>query len=329
MKRPFALTMGDASGVGPELILRRGAEGALLDEDVVVVGDAAILRAGLGLLDIEVPIRVVDRPADARDGGLDVIDLASLTADQHRPGELDRATGAAALEYVARATDLALADEVRAVVTMPMSKEATQLSEPTFVGHTEFIAERCGATSVAMMLTAEHDHGTLAVTHVSTHCSLREAIDRTRTDRVLEVIRLTDDAVRGYLDQPRIAVCGLNPHAGEHGLFGTEDTEQIAPAIEAARTDGIDATGPHPADTVFFQAVRGGRYDAIVVMYHDQGHAPMKLLAFDTGVNVTLGLPIVRTSVDHGTALDIAWSGEAFADSLDHALDAARRLAPN
>lgn len=328
MNRPYAITMGDASGVGPELILRRAASGALLGPDVVVVGDAAILRSGLDLLGVDAPIRVVDRPGDAGDGTLDVIDVAALTADRHRPGELDRDAGAAALQYVACATDLALAGDVRAIVTMPMNKEATQLSSPTFVGHTEFIAERCGADSVTMMLTAEHDHGTLAVTHVSTHCSLRDAIERTRTPRVLDVVRLTHDSLRGYLDRPRIAVCGLNPHAGEHGLFGTEDSEQIAPAIEAARAEGIDATGPHPADTVFFQAVHRGRYDAIVVMYHDQGHAPMKLLAFDTGVNVTLGLPIVRTSVDHGTAFDIAWKGEAFTVSLDHALAAARRLAP-
>jgi 4-hydroxythreonine-4-phosphate dehydrogenase len=144
---------------------------------------------------------------------------------------------------------------------------------------------------------------------------------------VLDVIRLTDRALRGFLPAPRVAVCGLNPHAGEHGLFGTEDTDHIAPAIESARAEGVLASGPHPADTVFHQAVHRGRYDAIVAMYHDQGHAPMKLLAFDTGVNVTLGLPIIRTSVDHGTAFDIAWTGEASTASLDHALAYAWKLA--
>jgi len=155
---------------------------------------------------------------------------------------------------------------------------------------------------------------------------LAEAIRRTTTERVLDVVRLTDAALRRFLDHPRIAVCGLNPHAGEHGLFGSEDAERIAPAIEAARADGIDASGPHPADTVFFQAVHRGRHDAIVCMYHDQGHGPMKLLAFETGVNVTLGLPIVRTSVDHGTAFDIAWTGAAFTGSVQHAVAYARRL---
>ena len=323
---PLAVTMGDASGVGPELVVRRAADGAFVDGSVVVYGDAAILRHGAGLLGLDVELAVVDDPRDARPGALPVVDAGLLAAADHRPGRLDGAAGAAAREYVLRATDAALAGAVAGIVTMPMNKEATQLGDPTFVGHTELIAERCGAASVTMMLTADTSHGSLAVTHVSTHCALAEAIRRVTTARVLDVIRLTDQALRRFLDRPRIAVCGLNPHAGEHGLFGTEDIERIAPAIAAAVTDGIDATGPHPADTVFFQAVHRGRFDAIVVMYHDQGHAPMKLLAFDTGVNVTLGLPIVRTSVDHGTAFDIAWTGQAFTDSLDHALAYARRL---
>lgn len=326
MTRPIAITMGDASGVGPEIVLRRAADGALTDGTVVVYGDAAILRHGATVLGLDVVVRPIGSPADVVPGSLCVVDLARLSAEQHRPGVLDEAAGAAARAYVVAATDAALAGEVAAIVTMPMNKEATQLTDPTFVGHTELIAERCGAPSVTMMLTAEHAHGSLAVTHVSTHCSLRDAIDRVRHDRVLAVIRLTHRALRAFLAAPRIAVCGLNPHAGEHGLFGTEDIEHIAPAIESARREGIDATGPHPADTVFFAAVHRDRYDAIVVMYHDQGHGPMKLMAFDTGVNVTLGLPIIRTSVDHGTAFDIAWTGQAFTGSLDHALAAARRL---
>jgi 4-hydroxythreonine-4-phosphate dehydrogenase len=324
---PFAITMGDASGVGPEIVLRRAADGALRDGTVVVYGDAAVLRHGAGLLHLDVPIIVVERPADAIAGPLCVVDLARLAESDHRPGVLDAAAGAAAREYVIAATDAALAGEVAAIVTMPMNKEATQLSDPGFVGHTELIAERCGAGSVTMMLTAEHATGSIAVTHVSTHCSLREAIERVRHGRVLEVIRLTDTALRAFIPSPRIAVCGLNPHAGEHGLFGGEDALEIAPAIESARSEGIDASGPHPADTVFFAAVHRDRYDAIVVMYHDQGHAPVKLMAFESGVNVTLGLPIIRTSVDHGTAFDIAWTGQAFTGSIDHALASAKRMA--
>jgi 4-hydroxythreonine-4-phosphate dehydrogenase len=327
MQAPMAITMGDASGVGPEIVLRRAAEGALCDGSSVVYGDAAVLRNGCGVLGIDPAIDVIARPSDAHAGALCVIDAGLLRADQHRPGQLDAASGAAALAYVAAATDAAIAGDVAGIVTMPINKEATQLTHPDFVGHTEFVAERCGAGSVTMMLTAPTPHGSLAVTHVSTHCSLTEAIERVRHDRVLEVIRLTHAALRGYLEAPRIAVCGLNPHAGEHGLFGHEDADHVAPAIASARNQGIDATGPHPADTVFFQAVHRDRYDAIVVMYHDQGHAPVKLMAFDSGVNVTLGLPIIRTSVDHGTAFDIAWTGAAFTDSLDHALAYARRLA--
>ena len=318
---PMAITMGDASGVGPEIVLRTAAAGGL-DDRIVVYGDASILYSGQRLLGTSVPIRAIEMPGDAVPGDLNVVDLRMLRPTQHRPGELSAEAGAAARAYVERATIDALQGRVAGLVTMPMNKEATQLSDPRFVGHTEMIAELCGAPRVTMMLT----NGSIAVTHISTHCALREAIDRVRADRVLDVIELTNAALSRFLAKPRVAVCGLNPHAGEHGLFGSEDEEHIAPAIAAARDEGIEASGPHPADTVFFEAVHQGRYDAIVCMYHDQGHAPMKLLAFEEGVNVTLGLPIVRTSVDHGTAFDIAWKGTAFTDSLLHALAYARRL---
>lgn len=310
MTAPIAITMGDASGVGPEIILRRFAAGQL-PEDVVVYGDRSILENGRRLLGLDVDL-----------AALRVIDCALLSASDHRPGGLDAKSGAAAREYVLRATRDALAGDVAAIVTMPINKEATQLSDPTFVGHTELIAAACGVSRFSMMLTA----GDLAVTHVSTHVSLQEAIRRVRRDRVREVIDLTNSTLARFLDRPRIAVCGLNPHAGEHGLFGTEDIDEIIPAIESARSGGLEVSGPHPADTVFHQAVHNKRFDAIVCMYHDQGHTPMKLLAFESGVNVTIGLPVVRTSVDHGTAFDIAWTGVAFTESLQHALDWARRL---
>ncbi len=324
---PLAITMGDASGVGPEIVLRHHVAHGL--GDAVVYGDVAILRHGIAVLGLGLdPEReVVAVAPDAEwpapeDGVLRVVDLGLLTADQHRPGVLDAAAGAAAREYVLAATGAALAGTVSAVVTLPMNKEATQLTDPVFVGHTELIAAACGVERYSMMLAA----GDLAVTHVSTHVSLREAIERVTVERVLDVVRLTHATLARFLDAPRIAVCGLNPHAGEHGLFGSEDAERIVPAIEAARAEGIDASGPHPADTVFHQAVHRKRFDAIVCMYHDQGHTPMKLLAFESGVNITIGLPVVRTSVDHGTAFDIAWQGVAFTDSLQHAIDWARKL---
>jgi 4-phospho-D-threonate 3-dehydrogenase / 4-phospho-D-erythronate 3-dehydrogenase len=307
----LAITMGDPSGVGPEIVLRCAADGTL-GGDVVVYGDVAVLEHGAALLGLDVDVHRI--PA---------VDVGALDVGRHRPGVVDAEAGAAALEYVRRATLDALAGSVAGLVTMPLNKEAVQLRRPGFVGHTEYIAELCGVERVTMMLT----NGDLAVTHVSTHCSLADAIDRVRADRVLDVIEMTHDALVTAATAPRIAVCGLNPHAGEHGLFGDEDTIHIAPAIARAVERGIDATGPHPADTVFHQAVHRRRYDAIVCMYHDQGHTPMKLLAFETGVNVSLGLPIVRTSVDHGTAFDIAWTGQAFTGSLPAALAVARRLA--
>lgn len=311
MSGPIAITMGDASGVGPEIVLRRFAAG-LLPDDVVVYGDRSIIEHGAALLGLSVDL-----------AQLRMVDLGLLAAADHRPGMLDAKAGAAAREYVLRATRDALDGTVSAVVTMPMNKEATQFTDPAFVGHTELIAAACGVERFSMMLAA----GDLAVTHVSTHVSLQEAIRRVRRERVREVIDLTHDTLVRFLERPRIAVCGLNPHAGEHGLFGNEDIDEITPAIESARAAGLDVSGPHPADTVFHQAVHHKRYDAIVCMYHDQGHTPMKLLAFESGVNVTIGLPIVRTSVDHGTAFDIAWKGTAFTESLQHALDWARRLA--
>ena len=209
------------------------------------------------------------------------------------------------------------------MVTLPMNKEATQLSDPAFVGHTELIGNVCGVADVTIMLVSDQ----LIVTHVTTHVSLREAIQRVRQDRVRKILELTSGAVTRLRDNPRIAVAGLNPHAGEHGLFGREEIEEIEPAVEWAQAQGMPVEGPIPPDTLFYLAVRRKRYDAIVCMYHDQGHIPLKLLDFEGGVNVALGLPIIRTSVDHGTAFDIAYQGVASTKSLVAALDLAVRLA--
>ena len=332
----MALTMGDASGVGPEIVLRRFAAGELGD-DVVIYGDAAILAAGARLLRLDVDIRAIGKPAEARAGPLNVVDEKALVAADLTPGRRNRRAGAAARAYVERATKDALAGNVTGVVTLPLNKEATRAATPGFVGHTEFIAGLCGTRDFAMMLATAD----VAVAHVSGHVPLAEAIRRVTRQRVATVIALTEQALRELSPPPspscgkpqrgaaapRIAVCGLNPHAGEHGMFGAEDEDIVAPAIQDARGQGIDASGPYPADTVFHQAIRENRFDGIVCMYHDQGHAPMKLHAFESAVNVTIGLPIVRTSVDHGTAFDIAWQGKAFTTALGAALNCARRLA--
>ena len=209
------------------------------------------------------------------------------------------------------------------MVTLPMNKEATRLSDPHFTGHTELIGELCGIGDVTIMLASEQ----LIVTHVSTHVSLREAILAAKKDRICTILKLTAEAVRRLRPNPRIAVAGLNPHAGENGLFGDEEIREIRPAVEWARGQGMPIEGPFPPDTIFYMAVRRKQFDAVVCMYHDQGHVPLKLLDFEGGVNITLGLPIVRTSVDHGTAFDIAGKGLASTVSLVRALEYAEKLA--
>lgn len=317
----MAVTMGDASGVGPEILLRRFAAREFGD-DIVAYGDAGILAAGARLLGLRLPLHVIGDPRMAENSKLNVVDLGRLAAEDLTPGALNVKAGAAARDYVERATRDALAGRVAGVVTLPMNKAATRASTPGFVGHTEFIAGLCGTREYAMMLTT----GDIAVAHVSGHVPLTEAIRLLTPERIASVIRLTHRTLARFVAAPRIAVCGLNPHAGEQGLFGTEDREIVGPAIEEARRAGFDASGPHPADTVFHQAIRQDRFDAIVCMYHDQGHAPMKLMNFESAVSVTIGLPIVRTSVDHGTAFDIAWQGKAFTGSLQAALDYAWKL---
>ena len=318
----LGITMGDASGVGPEILLRAYAAGEVAN-DVFVYGDHAILEAGQTLLGISVPLQRISDPGECIDDKLNILDLGLLAAEDLTPGVISKQAGAAARAYVVRAAQDALAGKHAGMVTLPMNKEATQLTDPTFCGHTELIADTCDTDNFTMMLATPD----VACTHVSTHVSMQDSIANCKTERVLNVIRLTHETLKRFMEKPRIAVCGLNPHAGENGLFGMEDIEQIVPAVKQAQQEGIEAVGPLPGDTVFYQAVHRDRYDAIVCQYHDQGHAPMKLIAFETGVNVTVGLPIIRTSVDHGTAFDIAWQSKAFTHSLGHATDYARKLA--
>ena len=316
----FGITMGDSSGVGPEIVLKAAAAGELR-HPFVVFGDLAVLERANAELGYGLTVRAADEPSPA--GAVHVIDHGIVGADEVRPGELSELSGRAARAYVVSATTSALAGEIDAMVTLPMNKEATQLSDPTFTGHTELIGEVCGATDVTIMLVSDD----LIVTHVSTHCSLREAIERATTDRIEKIIEMTYEAVARLRPAPRVAVAGLNPHAGEHGLFGREEIDEIEPAIARVRAKGMAVDGPIPPDTVFHLAVRRDRWDAVVCMYHDQGHIPSKLLDFESGVNVALGLPILRTSVDHGTAFDIAWTGVASTRSLVSALDLAARMA--
>src|ERR671913_2386966 len=324
MTQPLiAVTMGDPAGIGPEIIARTFDEGDFQNR-TIVVGDAGILERAARLLDLGLRANVVAEPEDARfePGTVDVISATELPRDLPF-GELDARAGDAAFRYVERATELANTGRVGAIATAPLNKEAMHLAGHRYPGHTEILANLTGTEDYAMMLVTDE----LRVIHVSTHVSLREAIERVEPERELAVIRLAHASMRKLgVESPRVAVAGLNPHAGENGLFGTEDAEKIAPAIEEARAEGIDASGPHPPDTVLMRA-RRGVFDIVVVQYHDQGHIPVKLMGFDTGVNVTVGLPFFRTSVDHGTAFDIAGTGEADHTSMRAALDLARTLA--
>ena len=320
----IAVTMGDPAGIGPEIVAKTFAAERFRDENkAIVVGDPEILGRAAKLLGLQLRVNEISEPEEAASepDTVDVISVGEIPEDLPF-GELDARAGDAAFRYLERAIHLASAGRVGAIATAPLNKEAMHLAGHKYPGHTEILAELTGTEDYAMMLVTDE----LKVIHVSTHVSLREAIERVKPDRELAVIRLAHGSLRKLgVDTPKVAVAGLNPHAGENGLFGTEDAQCIAPAVEAAKEEGIEATGPWPPDTVLMRA-RRGEFDVVVVQYHDQGHIPVKLMGFDTGVNVTVGLPFFRTSVDHGTAFDIAGTGKADHASMQAALDLARRL---
>lgn len=319
----LAITMGDAAGSGPEIITR-----ALADPEIsavcrcVVIGDAAVMKEALQITGMPTEIRAIHKLTEAlfQYGVIEVIDLHNIQVDQLRRGKVDSMAGKAAFEYIKLATDLALTGECDAIVTSAINKEALNKAGYHYDGHTELLAELCGVSAVAMMLV----FGQLRIAHVTTHVSLRKAIEMVRPERIITVIKLTDEAVRQMgINKPRIAVAGLNPHAGEGGLFGDEEVKYIKPAIESACRQGINVIGPFPPDSVFFRTVEG-QFDAAIAMYHDQGHIAIKMLGITQGVNVTLGLPIIRTSVDHGTVFGKAGKGTADPSSLIEAIKLAR-----
>lgn len=338
MRKILAITLGDPAGVGPEITAK-----ALSDPDLygrckpLVVGDAAILQRACTLAGHpELQIHPVQDPAEGlyEAGTIDVLDMGLLRPENYELGKVSPQAGNAAFQYVRKTIELAMAGKVDATVTNPLNKEAMNLAGHHFSGHTEIYAHYTGTRHYTMML-AHHD---LRVVHVSTHVSLREACDRVKKERVLEVIRIADQACRDMgIWKPRIGVAGLNPHCGEGGLFGREEIEEITPAVEQACREGLRAEGPIPPDTIFSKAL-GGWYDIVVAMYHDQGHIPLKVVGFTydreakawsavEGVNITLGLPIIRTSVDHGTAFDQAGTGRANELSLKNAIEYAIRFA--
>src|SRR4051812_15086204 len=324
--RPLlAITMGDPAGIGPEVVLKALAHAEVFERcRPLVIGDGRILERAAVWLGATPEFDIVAEPklGSYKPGCLTLLDLENAPPERIPVGEESAAAGAAAVEYVFRACDLAMAGEVDAVVTAPLNKAAMHLAGYDYAGHTELLTERTGAERVSMLLIGPN----LRIVHVSTHVALEEAIARVTPERVEDVIQIAHDACRALgIARPRIAVAGLNPHASEGGIFGAEEAERIEPAIRAARARGLDVSDPQPPDTVFLRATRGA-YDVVVAQYHDQGHIPMKLLAFDSGVNVSYGLPIIRTSVDHGTAFDIAGKGLAEESSLLAAIDVALQM---
>ncbi len=316
----IGITIGDANGVGPEILLRAFNEGKLAKE-FVAIGDFSVMNFCNEKMKLSVPINRISNLSEIAKNHLNVLDLELLREEDITIGQISQKSGYASLKYIEKATKLALEKSIDAMVTLPVNKEAIRLTYPEFSGHTGYIASLCRSPKHTMMLISDQ----LIVSHVSTHVSYLEAASRVKKERILDVVRLTSSALQKLGKGTRIAVAGLNPHAGENNSFGFEDSQEILPAVKMAQEEGINATGPVPADTVFYQALKGN-YEAVVCMYHDQGHVPIKLLAFESAVNVTLGLPIVRTSVDHGTAFDIAYKGLASTASFVNAFELAQKL---
>ena len=326
--RPIvAITMGDASGVGPEVIMKALARPEVWDIcRPLVIGDAGRLREADAIVKTGMTVQARATPGNAcyAPGTVDCIDLG-LIPPGHPFGKLSALSGEGAFRYIERATRLVEAGEADAICTAPLSKEALHAAGHKYPGHTELLAALTGTPEVSMMLLSPK----LRVIHVTTHIGLMDAIRMIEPGLVERTIaRGHETMVKAGISNPRIGVCGINPHAGENGLFGQgEEAEKIIPAVQACQAKGWAVAGPLPADTLFYLAARGD-YDLVVAMYHDQGHGPIKVLGLESGVNVTIGLPVVRTSVDHGTAFDIAGKGIADEGSMIEALRQAVDLAP-
>jgi 4-hydroxythreonine-4-phosphate dehydrogenase len=323
------LTMGDVAGIGPEIIARAWPD-LLPVCRPVVVGDPVWLRRALDLVRSPARVRVVTDPGEVEPAADVVPCLAGSTQrlEEVQPGRVSAAAGKAAYDFLCRAIDLTLAGQAAGIVTAPLHKEGLHAAGLPYPGHTEILAERTGTRSFAMMLYARGPalaRG-LGVLHVTLHCALRDAFGQLSTEAILDKTRLLDAWLTRLLGRrPRLGVAALNPHASDGGLFGDEERRLIQPAVAAARAEGIDATGPWPSDTLFIRG-RAGDFDGVVAMYHDQGHIALKLLGGIHAVNVSVGLPLVRTSVAHGTAYDIAGRGVADARGLVEAARVAAEL---
>lgn len=337
MRPILAITMGDPAGIGPEIVVRALSHKSTYEEcRPIVTGDAAVISEAVRLLGLDLKVNAVDKVSDAKFeyGTIDVFDLHCVDMSTFKFGEVQPQCGNAAFVSIKKAIELAMANEVDATVTAPLNKEALNLAGHHFDGHTELYATFTNTKKYAMMLADEN----IRVIHVSTHVPLRKACDLVKKARVIEVTELIDDACRQFgIENPRIGIAGLNPHSSENGMFGDEEALEIIPAINELKARGFNVDGPVPPDSVFAKA-KSGKYDGVVAMYHDQGHIPLKVCAFNwdketgkmqsaKGVNITLGLPIIRVSVDHGTAFDVAGKGLASEDAMMLSIDYATRMA--
>ncbi len=326
MSKIIAVTMGDPAGIGPEIIIKSLAEGELSGAPAIVVGCAATLRRILAMgITPQAELRVLARVADAHfaQGIINIIDEPLADPEALKPGVVQVDAGDLAYRCIKRATELALAGEVQAIATAPLNKEALHSAGHLYPGHTELLATLTNSKDYAMVLYTDR----LKVIHVTTHIALRKFLDTLNRERVETVVGMADTFLKRVgFEKPRIAVAGVNPHAGENGLFGDEEIRIVGPAVEVMKAQGYSVSGPCPPDTVFLQCYEG-QYDMVVAMYHDQGHIPLKLLGFYDGVNITAGLPFIRTSADHGTAFDIAWTGKAKSESMAISIQLAMQLA--
>jgi len=320
------ITMGDPSGIGPEIILKSFGNKEVSSCNIIVIGDYGVMAAAYKMLMINSfklkSTRNISNCSFSKDV-LNILDLNLIGKDELQPGKVNAASGSAAFECLKKAIVLARNIDIDAIATAPLNKEALHLAGHKYAGHTEILADLTNTEDYAMLLYDKR----LSVIHVSTHISLLEAVTGLKRERIEKVTELAESSMERLLGRsPRIAVAGLNPHSGENGLFGDEEIREIIPAIKKMRLKGLNVEGPVPPDTVFLKAANG-MYDVVVAMYHDQGHIPLKLLGFNTGVNITVGLPFIRTSVDHGTAFEIAWQGTANEESMVEAIKLAVKLA--
>lgn len=323
----IAIPMGDAAGIGPEITVKSLAKNELYDMcKPLVIGDASIIRKAIEVTGVELGVNTVKTPSEGvfTFGTIDVLDLANIDIETWQPGEVQAQCGQAAFEYIEHAVNLAMNGEVAAIATTPINKESLKAAEVPYIGHTEILEDLGNAPDPLTMFQVRG----MRIFFLTRHVSVKEAISQMTKKRVHDYLIRCDKALQRLgVKERKFAVAGLNPHSGEGGLFGREEMDEITPGIEAARASGIDAFGPVPADSVFFQALNG-KYDAVLSLYHDQGHIAAKMTDFHRTISITNGLPFLRTSVDHGTAFDIAWKNVASSVSMEECIKLAAEYAP-